>query len=808
MRFVPEANGNHLSNDEIKLKISKIKAETKAGIPVKLSSPRVFSNLFNGKYKNVVVGLAPGPAPDSQHIYLGYLDMDREIRCNIELMPFSGIVNGSINNQRSSEAILLYERLRSTQLHGVNEYHVSHNERVMLLLAGGNVLQYDGCVISNRSTQVSKPIVRARLAPCNPEIIAMTEGKDIYVFDGEDLVYVSNSDSKYIYNGVSANVIQEELERYEGFWWSPTDPYLLYEEVDERGVSTTTLSNSADSEGTVLKYPFVNTPNPISSLNLLILKKNISGEPCISYVKRLTNKTLKTFWPWFEYIAKVGWTPDGEYIYLQLLDRLQTISALVLISINVFYNAEAAVFNKDIFEVVRIKGNPWINVNHHLECFYDSDKHAYGFIYGSEEKNFHHLFIKYAFIEKNTLYILEKAINLTFEDNRDFCIIKDIPIFVDEKRGNVFFVANYNEPGTHQLCYTNYRNENSPIVQITPSNRSVKYDRSTLTLDINPDLGFAVNISSISIRPKLVFFRCIDTIDGGFLVRQGPNIVHKESAPMVPDFRNSNIVIPQMYKYFSKQAGHDLYGCIFLPKCMDNDDTSVKYPVLQYVYNGPCAQLVQNNWDLTAKFQMYLVHNIAVVIVDGRGSANRGKDFESSIHKKFGTVEVEDQIEYLHVVNKNVANNRLDLEKVVIQGWSYGGFMSVRCLQKAPNVYLGAIAGGTVTDWFMYDTIYTERYMGLPSSNESKCHYSESSLLNDVDKLPIEPNRLLLVHGKLDDNVHFTHIEKLILKLEECKRPYELVPLPNERHGVKSPQTGEMLEVRYINFLNKLFCRC
>lgn len=781
-----------------------IKTEAKAGMSIKLTNPRVFSNLFNGKYKNIVVGLAPGPAPDSQHIYMGYIDMKCEIKCNIELLPFSKIINASTNNKKSSETILLYERLRSTQLHGINEYHVSKDEKIMLLLAEGSVLQFDGDNIINRSEQVDKPIVRARLAPCDPRFIAMTEGKEIYVFDNEKLVYVSNSESKYIYNGVSANVIQEELERYEGFWWSPVNLHLLYEEVDERDVTTTTLPNSDDSEVTVLKYPFANTSNPISSLNLLFLEENYETGTYISYIKKITNHNLKSLWPWFEYIAKIGWTPDGKYIYLQLLDRLQTISSLVLISINAFYNFETAIFNKEIFEIVRIEGNPWINVNHNLECFYDKSKNAYGFIYGSEEKNFHHLFIKYAYIENEMLYVSEKSTNLTYENNNKFCIIKDVPIYVDQKRGNVFFVANYNEPGTHQLCYTSYVNENSPIIQITPNDRSVKYDRSTLTLDINCDLGFAVNISSITVRPKLIFFKCSDNSNGNFIIEQGPDIIHKEVISNISHFRSSNIVIPQMYKYFSKQAGHDLYGCIFLPKCINECD-SIKYPVLQYVYNGPCVQLVQNNWDLTARFQILPFLNIAVVIVDGRGSANRGKDFESCIHRNLGTVEVEDQIEYLQMVNQNVANNKLDMNKVVIQGWSYGGFLSIKCLQKAPNVYLGAIAGGTVTDWFMYDTIYTERYLGLPSSEKSECHYTKSGLLNDVDKLPSEPNRLMLVHGKLDDNVHYKHIEKLITKLEEYNKPYELVPLKNERHGVKSPQNGEMLEIRCINFLSRLF---
>uniref|UniRef100_A0A0N5A1Z3 Dipeptidyl peptidase IV n=1 Tax=Parastrongyloides trichosuri TaxID=131310 RepID=A0A0N5A1Z3_PARTI len=797
MRFVGASTSNTPTNEEIKSKIIRVKTEVKAGIPVKLGSPRVYTNLFNGKYKNVVVGLAPGPAPESQNIYVGEIPLNSNIiKCNIELVPYNKVINFS-NGFKSSETIMLYERLRSTQLHGVNEYHVSHDGQYMLLLAGGNVLQLDGESVKNRSETIHKPIMRARLSPANPKFIAMTEGKEIFVYYEDTMVFQTITDDNYKYNGVSANVIQEELERYEGFWWSPTRSQLLYEEVDETGVETTSLSEKENSTNNKMKYPTVNTENPRSNLRLLTIEEN--GNEYRTETKVITNDLLKKFWPSFEYISKVSWTPDGNYIYLQLLDRLQKTSILLLVPLKAFENFDDALDNGKIIEIVKITGNPWINVDHQLECFYEEKQHAYGFIYGSEEQNYHHLYLKYAFINGNEITISKEAINLTYEENGEFCVIKDIPIFVDQKRGNVFFVANYNKPWNFQLCYTNYK-EGTRIIQVTPIDKSVKYDRSTLTLDINPDFGFAVNMSSIFTRPKLVFYRCEFDEDGNYRIREGGEIIHKEALTTIPDIRTSSIVYPQIFKLQSKKSNQNLYGCVFIPKGEDKN-----FPVLQYVYNGPCAQLVQNNWELTAKFQMYTINNIAVVIVDGRGSANRGKNFEKGIYKNLGTVEVDDQIEYLHAANKYVAKERFDLSRVAIQGWSYGGFMSVRCLQKAPNVYKGAIAGGTVTDWLMYDSIYTERYMGLPDFSNSECHYKKCSLLEDVDKLPEKRNRLMLVHGKLDDNVHYKHIERLMKKLDEYGKPYELIPLEHERHGVKSPQTGEMLEIKYIDFLNRLF---
>ncbi|ETN83788.1 peptidase, S9A/B/C family, catalytic domain protein [Necator americanus] len=143
----------------------------------------------------------------------------------------------------------------------------------------------------------------------------------------------------------------------------------------------------------------------------------------------------------------------------------------------------------------------------------------------------------------------------------------------------------------------------------------------------------------------------------------------------------------------------------------------------------------------------------------------------------------------------------LDLSRVVVQGWSYGGYMSLLALAKYPNVFRAAIAGGAVTDWRLYDTAYTERYLGYGSDREP--FYEDSSVIKHVEKLPDQPGRLLLVHGLLDENVHFRHTEALIEQLIKAGKPYQLQLFPSERHGIRSSDGAAHLDASMLNFIQQ-----
>lgn len=222
---------------------------------------------------------------------------------------------------------------------------------------------------------------------------------------------------------------------------------------------------------------------------------------------------------------------------------------------------------------------------------------------------------------------------------------------------------------------------------------------------------------------------------------------------------------------FPADDGTVLYGAIYRP------EGPGPHPVIVSVYGGPHAQTVTNSFGLTADLEaQYLAqHGYLVFKMDNRGMANRGTAFERPIFRSFGTVEVQDQVRGVRWLGET---ENADLDRVGVYGWSYGGFMTLMLLEKAPDLFGAGVSGAPVTDYRFYDTAYTERYMETPATNPDG--YDEGSALTHVEGLS---GHLLIIHGLIDENVHFRNTARLLLKLTEAGKPYELMLLPSSRHG-------------------------
>ncbi|MGB4868394.1 MAG: prolyl oligopeptidase family serine peptidase, partial [Candidatus Promineifilaceae bacterium] len=201
------------------------------------------------------------------------------------------------------------------------------------------------------------------------------------------------------------------------------------------------------------------------------------------------------------------------------------------------------------------------------------------------------------------------------------------------------------------------------------------------------------------------------------------------------------------------------------------------FPAIVHVYGGPHAQMVTDSWRITANMRaQYLAQQgFLVFMLDNRGSARRGLAFEGWIKGRMGIIEVQDQVDGVRWL---VAQGLADPARVGIYGWSYGGYMAAMCLAQAPDTFKVAVAGAPVTHYDGYDTHYTERYMGTPQANPDG--YTAGSVMAYVDKLT---GKLLLVHGLIDENVHFRHTARLINALIRARKPYDLLLFPNERHS-------------------------
>lgn len=223
------------------------------------------------------------------------------------------------------------------------------------------------------------------------------------------------------------------------------------------------------------------------------------------------------------------------------------------------------------------------------------------------------------------------------------------------------------------------------------------------------------------------------------------------------------------------------------------------YPTVVAVYGGPNVQHVTDSWSMTVdmRAQFLCSRGVLVLKVDNRGSARRGAAFEGCVRHRLGTVEVADQV---MLVRWAVGQGLADPARVGIYGWSYGGYLAALCLCKAPGVFKAAVAGAPVTDWEGYDTMYSERYMGLPASNREG--YAASSVMHHCANLTGQ-QRLLIVHGLLDENVHARHTFRLVNHANELglSGSIELLLFPDERHMMKGLEARLKLETELTRFL-------
>ncbi|RKP14429.1 Alpha/Beta hydrolase protein [Piptocephalis cylindrospora] len=192
-----------------------------------------------------------------------------------------------------------------------------------------------------------------------------------------------------------------------------------------------------------------------------------------------------------------------------------------------------------------------------------------------------------------------------------------------------------------------------------------------------------------------------------------------------------------------------------------------------------------------------------VVLVDGRGSADRGMAFESWVQGRLGRVEMEDQLRALTWLART--RGMVDVGRVAVTGWSYGGYLSLMAMTEWGHRFRLAIAGAPVTSWDLYDTAYTERYLGLvtPCGDEGggESYYDAGSLVSKASQFPEEANRVLIVHGLMDENVHFDHTERLVDALVRAGKPHQLQVYPRERHGIRDPTVNEHFETLMFHWL-------
>jgi dipeptidyl-peptidase-4 len=340
-------------------------------------------------------------------------------------------------------------------------------------------------------------------------------------------------------------------------------------------------------------------------------------------------------------------------------------------------------------------------------------------------------------------------------------------VAVDPKIGDGLFLQSGNDPTTMQL----WRATGAPGP-----------DDNQLLLDNVQSVSAAKNhptyVATRAAKDRMPY----STVYGWFAKERGelPSVAED------PGFK-PNVEIQKI------GDGDGFYSAVVRPH---NFDLKKRYPVVVYVYGGPTHIQVQQSMATWLLPQWIADQGFIVVSLDNRGTPGRGRDWERAVYRKFGSVPLDDQVKGLQALGKKYPE--MDLDRIGIYGWSFGGYLSAMAVLKRPDVYKAAVAGAPVSDWEDYDTHYTERYMGLPQDNKEA--YKEASLLTYAKDLK---RPLLLMHGTADDNVYFRHSLRLADALFREGKEFDFLPLSGFTHMVPEPVVTQRLYGRIVGHFQK-----
>lgn len=444
-----------------------------------------------------------------------------------------------------------------------------------------------------------------------------------------------------------------------------------------------------------------------------------------------------------EYLARVAWRPDGS-ITAQIQPRDQRSIRLMALDPA---TDEAALLIAD-------QGDPWINLDNDTRYLKSGE-----ILWGNERSGFQHLAVH----DANGRHLRD----LTSGE----WVVTDVAA-VDEANRVVYF------HGTRESAIERHLHrvslDGGPVERITEG-------AGWHATVVAPSTGLYVDSwSHLGASPTMTLRRL-----------EGNAEVATLFADEAATAEALGLRVPELTT-FQTEDGTTLHAAIYAPPGAGEDGK--RYPLIVSVYGGPHAQMVQDFWGMTIdlRAQFLAQQGYVVLKVDNRGSAKRGLRFEAPIHRDMGRIEVADQVEGVRWIGKRPY---VDSERVGIYGWSYGGFMTCMALMRAPELFKVGVAGAPVTHWDGYDTHYTERYMGHPVENAAG--YREGSPLSHVEALR---GKLLLIHGMVDENVHFRHTARLIAALTAADKAYDLAIFPEERHMPRDAKGLEYMERRIYEY--------
>ena len=534
--------------------------------------------------------------------------------------------------------------------------------------------------------------------------------------------------------GLAEFVAQEEMDRTKGAWWSPDDNRIAVARVDESGVAVVSRA-AIGADGTkIFDQRYPRAGAANAKVQLFVMRNDGTG---LARVDLGNNDDI--------YLARVDWAADGKTLYVQRQSRDQ--KRLDLLRVDPTTGASSVVFTE--------QAKTWLNLHENFRALADGS-----LLWSSERDGFSHL---YRWNSGKWTQLTKGAWN-----------VRNVAA-VDEAGGRIIFTGNRETP-TAQGVYS-VPLLGGPVSMLSDTGW---WNNAT----VNRGATRMIVTRSNPAQPEQTY---LADSEGKRVQWIEENRV--EGAHPYAPFLAAH-VSPE-FGTLKAGDGSTLHYKLLKPKLAEGQ----RAPVFVQVYGGPGAgRQVTEAWG--GAVQQYLVQQgWAVFSVDGRGTPDRGKAFEDQIYRSMSGVEVKDQ---LAGVDWLKSQPFVDAKRIAVYGWSYGGYLTLRLLQSAPGVFAAGVSGAPVTKWELYDTHYTERYMGMPQDPGGA--YAKADPLTYTDK---SADPLLLIHGMADDNVVFENSTALMAKLQASGKPFETMVYPGQTHRVAGPGVSVHLWRTIIGFLDR-----
>jgi dipeptidyl-peptidase-4 len=633
------------------------------------------------------------------------------------------------------------ERMRISQ-RGVVEYSWDQQGRYILAPLEGDIFLAEragGAV--RRLTETEADEIDAKVSP-RGNFVSFVRDQDLVVLElnGNRETPVTTDGDGLVTWATAEFIAQEEMDRDTGYWWSPDERYIALQRTDESPVDIIPRLDITGGGASVIeqRYPRAGRPNAVVDL---YVHDRQTGQR--TKVDLGANPDI--------YLARVDWSADGRTLYVQRQSRDQ--KTLDLLSVDPATGLSRVISTQ--------RSDAWVELSHDFKALDNGD-----FIWSSEETGWRHL------------HLHDRDGRRLRAITRGAWPVKSLD-GVNQSTGEVFFTASMRDgrelPIEQQMFRASLRRTVTPVA-VTPGGGwwSASMNKT--------GTAFVGNYSDLDTPPQSGLYRA----DGTFVRWIEENRLD-EDHPYFPF-----VTRRQMPEFGTLEShGETLVWQMTTPPGFD---PSKQYPVVMQVYGGPSGGGVRRGWQ-GATNQLLTEAGYIVFRLDNRGEGDRSAAFKQALYLKMGQPEIEDQV---LAINHLRSLPYVDDDRIAAMGWSYGGFMTLHMLTEPAMGLTSAISGAPVTDWSLYDTHYTERFMSTPEANAGG--YAASDIVDQLDRLT---GRLLLLHGMADDNVIFENTTRVIDALQSRSVPFEMMLYPGQRHGVRGNERQLQQWRTYLDFLDR-----